>query len=101
MTEWLKNNVAVVITILTMMTGGFASYVRLQDQFQEVRTKVVSIEQNGTESTRALENKVNLLEVQNNDLAHQMKEQKIILDKIDKKVVLLLCRTDKKLCFGE
>jgi hypothetical protein len=98
MVEWLKNNVSVVISVITLAGGGYASYLRLQDQMIEVKNKIVVIERDGTEITRNLQKKVEGLEVQNNDLAIQMKEQKEVLTKIDKRVGYLLCRQDKRFC---
>lgn len=98
MVEWLKNNVSVVLTIIILAGGGYASYVRLQDQMIDVRTKITSIEKDGTEKTRVLESKVGRLETQNNELATQMREQKEVLNKIDKRVGYLLCKSEKRFC---
>lgn len=98
MVEWLKANVSVVITIVTLASGGYASYLRLGDQLALLQDKVVAIEKDGTEKQRLLEGKVSQLETQNSDLAKQMREQKEVLNKIDRRVGYLLCRADKKFC---
>lgn len=98
MVEWIKNNVSVIITIITLAGGGYGSYLRLQDQLGILQDKVSSIETNGTEKTRQLESKVIGLEAQNNELALQMKEQKEVLNKIDKRVGYLLCKSEKRFC---
>ena len=98
MNEWIKNNVSVLITIVTLASGGFASYVRIQDQLSLLSGKVATIEKDGTETTRNLEKKVAGLETQNNELATQMRETKEVLNKIDRRVGYLLCRQDKKFC---
>ena len=96
--EWLKNNVSVLITILTLSAGGYGTFVRLQGELEVLQNKINVIEKDGTEKQRVLENKVILLEVQNNNLAQQMKEQKEVLNKIDKRVGYLLCKTEKRFC---
>jgi hypothetical protein len=96
--EWLKNNVSVLITILTLSAGGYGTFIRLQSELEILQTKINVIEKDGTEKQRVLENKVSLLEVQNSDLAQQMKEQKEVLNKIDKRVGYLLCKTEKRFC---
>lgn len=98
MVEWLKTNVSVVISIIVLASGGYASYIRLQDQMIDVRNKITLIERDGTEKTRTLEKSVANLQEQNNALAIQMKEQKEVLNKIDKRVGYLLCRQDKRFC---
>ena len=98
MVEWLKNNVSVVLTIITLVGGGYASYLRLQDQMIDVKNKIVIIERDGTEITRNLQRKVEGLETQNNELATQMREQKEVLTKLDKRIGYLLCRQDKRFC---
>jgi len=98
MVEWLKTNVSVVISVITLAGGGYASYVRLQDQMVAVGNKVAAIEKDGTEITRNLQRKVEGLETQNNELATQMREQKEVLTKIDKRVGYLLCKTDRRFC---
>ena len=98
MVEWLKNNVSVVLTIITLAGGGYASYLRLQDQMIDVKNKIVIIERDGTEITRNLQRKVEGLETQNNELATQMREQKEVLTKLDKRIGYLLCRQDKRFC---
>lgn len=98
MVEWLKNNVSVVLTIITMAGGGYGTYIRIQDQLALLQDKVLAIETNGTEKTRTLEGKVRGLEQQNNELALQMKEQREVLNKIDKRVGYLLCKTEKRFC---
>ena len=99
--DWIKNNVSVLITIITLAAGGFASYIRIQDELQILSGKVAGIEKDGTETTRNLEKKVAGLETQNNELATQMRETKEVLNKIDRRVAYLICKQDKKFCFGE
>ena len=98
MNEWIKNNVSVLITIVTLASGGFASYVRIQDELQVLSGKVATIEKDGTEKQRVLESKVSGLELQNNNLAEQMKEQREVLTRIDQRVKYLLCKNEKRFC---
>lgn len=98
MVEWLKNNVSVVLTIIILAGGGAISASRLSDQVSTLQNKVTVIEKDGTEITRNLQKKVDGLEVQNNNLAIQMKETKEVLLKLDKRVGYLLCKTDKRFC---
>lgn len=98
MIPWAKENISVLITLALLIFGGYGSYIRLGDQLSDVRNKVVAIEKEGTEKQRTLEKKVLFLEEQNNSLAKQMKEQSDLLNKIDRRVGYLLCKSDKRFC---
>jgi len=98
MVEWMKGNVPFIVSMLLMAGGGAVSAARLGDQVALLSNKVVAIERDGTEQTRNLQKKVDGLEIQNNELAQQMREQKEVLNKIDKRVGYLLCRQDKRFC---
>lgn len=98
MVEWLKSNVSVIIVLVTLAGGGYGSYIRLQDQLGILQGKVSAIESGGTEQTRTLEKKVAGLEEQNNALSLQMREQREVLTRIDKRVTYLLCKTEKRFC---
>lgn len=98
MVDWLKANVSVVLAIITLAGGGVISASRLSDQVTALQKQVAVIEKDGTETTRNLQKKVDGLEVQNNELAKQMKETKEVLLKLDKRVGYLLCRQDKRFC---
>jgi hypothetical protein len=98
MGDWLKSNVPLIVSLLLMAGGGAVSAVRLNDQVVILQSKITGIERDGTEITRNLQKKVDGLEVQNNNLAIQMKETKEVLNKIDKRVGYLLCRQDKRFC---
>lgn len=98
MWDWITKNVPFLVSIMLMAGGGAISAARLNDQVALLQTKVIAIERDGTEGTRNLQKKVEGLEQQNNELAIQMKEQKEVLTKIDKRVGYLLCRQDKRFC---
>lgn len=80
MLEWLKNNVSVAITVGSMATGAVAGYTKLETE------------------VAALGSRISTIEKANDSLSSQLKEQKAILDKIDKRVGYLLCEKDKKFC---
>lgn len=96
--EWISKNVSLLISVVIMAGGGAISASRLSDQVTQLQNKVAVIEKDGTETTRNLQKKVDGLEVQNNELAKQMKETKEVLLKLDKRVGYLLCRQDKRFC---
>lgn len=96
--EWISKNVALIISIVAMAGGGAISAARISDQVTQLQNKVAVIEKDGTETTRNLQKKVEGLEVQNNELAKQMRETKEVLLKLDKRVGYLLCRQDKRFC---
>ncbi len=98
MEGWLGKNLSLLVSLFLMAGGGYASYLRLQDQVAVVGNKVSLMEREGTEITRNLQKKVQGLETQNNELATQMREQKEVLTKIDKRVGYLLCKTDRRFC---
>lgn len=80
MVDWLKNNVSVVLTIGSMATGAVAGYTKLETDVAGLRGRIEVIEK------------------ANESLVVQLKEQKIILDKIDRRMTYLLCEKDKKFC---
>ena len=73
MPDWLSKNLGSFITIVVISVGGVASFTRTE-------TKLA-----------ILEERVTKLEASNTDLLTMMA-------KIDKKISLLICRTDPNLC---
>ena len=73
MPEWLSRSAAAIITLLIVSIGGIMSFARMESQIQQ------------------LDNRVTRLENQQDNMVE-------VLNRLDKRIALLLCKTDPTAC---
>lgn len=97
-TGTIRNWLPLLIATLTLAAGGLTSYVRLTYELEAVTARLASIESGGTQHTRSAIARVEALERGAVELQAVVKEQSTTLDRVDRRLGLLLCRTDRRYC---
>lgn len=97
-TSTLKAWAPLIITIITLGGGGFASYLRLRFELETVTARLTAIETRGTDHSRAATARVEALESGAAETRRIVKDQGVTLERIDRRLGLLLCRTDRRYC---
>lgn len=88
----------VLLGALTLAGGGFASYLQLRFEIETMAARLASIETRGSDSARTAIARVEALEAGASETQRVVREQGVTLERIDRRLGLLLCRTDRRYC---
>lgn len=88
----------VMVGAIGLAAGGLASYLQLRFELELVTSRLGQIEARGSDHSRQALARVEALESGAAETRQIVTAQGITLERIDRRLGLLLCRTDRRYC---